>query len=70
VTISVARQVAVTRAAFVKVTLMLTVTLTEKTGLYQYRIQGLGGVSVHNFWWNFVFLFATYKHERALDSKK
>jgi len=49
---------------------MLTVTLTEETGIYQYNIQGLGGVNVYNFWWNFVLLFTTDNHERALDSKQ
>lgn len=52
------------------VTLMLTVTLTEKTEIYQSYIQGLRGVRVHNFLWNFVFLFTTDNHERALDRKK
>jgi hypothetical protein len=69
-TVSVVTHIAIKGAAFVRVTLMLTVTLTEKTEIYQYNIQGLGGVSFHNFWWNFVFLFKTDNHKRALDSKK
>ena len=42
-TISVVTQIAITGAAFVKVTLMLTVTLTEKTGICRYSIQDLRG---------------------------
>jgi hypothetical protein len=41
-TISVVTQIAITGAAFIKVTLTLTVTLTEKTEIYRYNIHGLG----------------------------